>query len=188
MIAVSDANPPIYIKKPLFKKDNEKDSDALLMKLINSTTIPKPQKEKVLLALSDAPNSSSKITSIFEKNLGHKVNKIVPFLSSSSSSTVSTAAPSTIPGAASSSSSAQSTSLQDTTTQPHNTIKRTDLTISQWKTQKRAFLVDQLETHRGVSLTREQKMGGKDKDGKKIKKMTIPELADMIIKIDKITE
>ena len=83
---------------------------------------------------------------------------------------MSTAAPSTIPGAASSSSSAQSTSPQDTTTQPHNTIKRTDLSISQWKKQKRAFLVDQLETHRGVSLTKEQKGGGKNKDGKKIKK------------------
>ena len=82
------------IKKLLFKKDNEKDTDALLMKLINSTTIPKPQIEKVLLALGDAPNLSSKIISIIEKNLGHKVNKIVPLLSSSSSSTASTAAPS----------------------------------------------------------------------------------------------
>ena len=163
------------IKKLLIKKDNEKDANALLRKLINSTTISKPQKEKVLLALTDAPESSSKIISLIEKNLGHKVNKIVPFLSSSSSSTVSTAAPSTIPGAASSSSSAQSTSPQDTTTQPHNTIKRTDLSISQWKKQKRAFLVDQLETHRSVSLTREQK---------KDEKITKAELAAMIIKIE----
>ena len=184
MLALTDANPPMDIKKLLFKKDNEKDTNALLMKLINSTTIPKPQKEKVLLALGDAPNSSSKIISIIEKNLGHKVNKIVPFLSSSSSSTVSTAAPSTIPGAASSSSSAQSTSPQDTTTQPHNTIKRTDLTISQWRNQIKSFLVDQLETHRGVILTREQKMGGIDKDGNKIKKLTNIEIADMIIEID----
>ena len=94
MLALTDANPPMDIKKLLFKKDNEKDTNALLMKLINSTTIPKPQKEKVLLALTDAPDSSSKIISIIEKNLGHKVNKIVPFLSSSSSSTASTAAPS----------------------------------------------------------------------------------------------
>ena len=77
---------------------------------------------------------------------------------------------------------------RDTTTQPHNTIKRTDLSISQQKRQKRAFLVDQLETHRGVSLTKEQKGGGKNKYGKKINKLTIPELADMIIKIDKIVE
>ena len=79
MLALTDANPPIDIKKLLFKKDNEKDTNALLMKLIKSTTIPKPQKEKVLLALSDAPGSSSKTISIIEKNLGHKVNKIVQF-------------------------------------------------------------------------------------------------------------
>ena len=98
---------------------------------------------------------------------------------------MSTAAPSTIPGAASSSSSsAQSTSLQDTTTQPHNTIKRTDLSISQWKTQKRAFLVDQLETHRGVRLTTAQLKGGKDENGKIIKKLTNPEIANLIIEID----
>ena len=101
LLALTDANPPMDIKKLLFKKDNEKDTNALLMKLIKSTTIKQPQKEKVLLALGDAPNLSSKIISIIEKSLGHKVNKIVPFLSSSSSSTASTAAPSTKPGAAS---------------------------------------------------------------------------------------
>ena len=74
------------------------------MKLIKSTTIPQPQKDKVLLALPDTPHSSNKIIKIIEKSLGHKVTKIVPFLSSSSSSTASTAAPSTKPGAASSSS------------------------------------------------------------------------------------
>ena len=67
MLALTDANPPMDIKKLLFKNDNEKDTNALLMKLIKSTTIPKPQKEKVLLALSDAPNSSSNIKSIIEK-------------------------------------------------------------------------------------------------------------------------
>ena len=47
LLALTDANPPMDIKKLLFKKDNEKDTNALLMKLINSTTIPKPQKEKI---------------------------------------------------------------------------------------------------------------------------------------------
>ena len=70
MFALTDANPPMDIKKLLFKKDNEKDTNALLMKLIKSTTIPKPQKEKVLHALSDAPGSSSKIISIIEKKMG----------------------------------------------------------------------------------------------------------------------
>ena len=97
---------------------------------------------------------------------------------------MSTAAPSTIPGAASSSSSAQSTSPQDTTTQPHNTIKRTDLTISQWRNQTKAFLIDQLETHRGVRLTTLQLKGGKDENGKTIKKLTNTQIADMIIEID----
>ena len=67
MLALTDANPPMDIKKLLIKKDNEKDANALLMKLINSTTISKPQKEKVLLALTDASESSSKIISLIEK-------------------------------------------------------------------------------------------------------------------------
>ena len=46
----------------------------------------------------------------------------------------------------------------------------TGLTKSQWEKQNIATLVDQLETHRGVSLTKEQKGGGKNKDGEKIKK------------------
>ena len=49
LLALTDANPPMDIKKLLFKKDNEKDTNALLMKLINSTTIPKPQKKKYCL-------------------------------------------------------------------------------------------------------------------------------------------
>ncbi len=63
------------IKKLLFKKDNEKDPNALLMKLIKSTTIPQPQKETVLLALSDTPHSSNKIMSIIEKILVIKLIK-----------------------------------------------------------------------------------------------------------------
>ena len=132
------------IKKLLFKKDNEKYINALLMKLINSTTITKPQKEQVLLALGDAPNSSSKIISIIEKNLGNKVNKIVPFLSSSSSSTASTAAPSSSSKTVQSKSSSNKTVIKDSitkkTTQKHDTDKRTDLSVSQWKKQKKLFL------------------------------------------------
>ena len=75
MLALTDADPSMNIKKLLFKKDNEKDTNALLMKLIKSTNIKQPQKEKVLLALSDAPNSSSKIISIIEKNLVIKLIK-----------------------------------------------------------------------------------------------------------------
>ena len=131
------------------------------MKLIKSTTIPKPQKEKVLLALSDAPNSSSKIISTFEKNLGHKVNKIVPFLSSSSSSTASTAAPSsssskTVQSKSSSNKTVIKDSITKKTIQKHDTDKRTDLSISQWKKQNKTFLVNQLEK-RGVTLTTAQK-------------------------------
>ena len=48
MRALTDANPPMDIKKLLFKKDNEKDPNALLMKLIKSTTIPQPQKRQSL--------------------------------------------------------------------------------------------------------------------------------------------
>ncbi len=162
------------IDKLLFKKDNEKDTNALLMKLINSTTIPKPQKEKVLLALTDAPDSSSKIISLIEKNLGHKVNKIVPFLSSSSSSTASTTAPSSSSSKTSQSkSSSNKTVIKDSitkkTTQKHDTAKITDLTKSQWKKQNIATLVDQLR-HRGVTITPEQLKGGKDENGKKMKK------------------
>ena len=98
------------IPKTIFKKDSEE----LLRQLIKSTTIPQPQKEKVLLALTDTPDSSNKIISLIGKNLGHKVNKIVPFLSSSSSSTASTAAPSTKPGAASSSSSSAQSDTKQT--------------------------------------------------------------------------
>ena len=116
LFALTDANPPMDIKKLLFKKDNEKDTNALLMKLIKSTNIKQPQKEKVLLALGDAPNLSSKIISIIEKNLGHKVNKIVPFLSSSSSSTASTAAPS-------SSSSSSSKTVQSKSSSKNTVIK-----------------------------------------------------------------
>ena len=182
MLALTDADPSMNIKKTLFKTDTEKDPNALLMKLIKSTPIPGPEKEKVMLALTNSPHSSNKIINIIEKNLGQKVTKIVPFLARQTSS--SSLSPSSNKAVIKDTKN----SPRDTTTQPHNTIKRTDLSISQWKKQKRAFLVDQLETHRGVSLTKEQKGGGKNKDGKKIKKLTIPELADMIIKIDKITE
>ena len=169
------------IKKLLFKKDNEKDTNALLMKLIKSTTIKQPQKEKVLLALGDAPNLSSKIISIIEKNLGHKVNKIVPFLSSSSSSTASTAAPSTKPrsssslsskpGAASSSSSTSAQSdikhVKKKDSKKHDTVKETGK-IKWWRNKNKAFLVNQLQ-HRGVRLTTAQLKGGKDENGKTIK-------------------
>ena len=46
LLALTDANHPMDIKKLLFKRDNEKNTNALLMKLIKSTTIPKPEKEK----------------------------------------------------------------------------------------------------------------------------------------------
>ena len=120
MLALTDANPPMDIKKLLFKKDNEKDTNALLIKLINSTTIPKPQKEKVLIALTDAPDSSSKIISLIEKNLGHKVNKIVPFLSSSSSSTASTAAPSSSSSKTAQSKSSSNKCVKNDSTKKNN--------------------------------------------------------------------
>ena len=63
------------IKKLLFKKDNEKDPNALLMKLIKSTNIPQHQKEKAQLALTDTPNSSSKILNLIEKVLVIKLIK-----------------------------------------------------------------------------------------------------------------
>ena len=59
----------------------------------------------------------------------------------------------------------------------------TDLTKSQWKNQNIATLVDQLR-HRGVTITPEQLKGGKDENGKKMKKITRSELAEMIIKIE----
>ena len=74
LLALTDANPPMDIKKLLFKKDNEKDPNALLMKLIKSTTIPQPQKDEVLLALTDTPHSSNKIIKN-EKNLIIKLLK-----------------------------------------------------------------------------------------------------------------
>ena len=136
-------------------------------------------------------NLSSKIVSIIEKNIGHKVNKIVPFLSSSSSSTASTAAPSTKPGAASSSSSTKTTqstsSSKKKTTQKHDTEKITGLTISRWKSKNKTFLVTQLR-HRGVTITTEQLKGGIDENGEKIEKIKNLEMADMIIKIDGLTE
>ena len=56
------------------------------------------------------------------------------------------------------------------------------------KKQNRTFLIDQLESHHGIILTKEQKMGGIDKDGKKIKTMTNVKLADMMIEVLKIPE
>ena len=188
MLALTDADPSMNIKKTLFKKDSEE----LLRQYIKSTTIPQPQKEKVLLALSDTPHSSNKIISIIEKNLGHKVNKTVPFLSSSSSSTASTAAPSTKPGAASSSSSSTQSDTKQTTTnvikkdsKKHDTVKKTGK-ITWWRGKNKTFLVNQLE-HRGIRLTKEQVKGGIDENGETIK-MTNLELADMIIEIDNVTE
>ena len=159
------------------------------MKLINSTTIPKPQKEKVLLALGDVPNSSSIIISMIEKKLGHKVNKIVPFLTSSSSSTASTAAPSSSSSSKSvkSKSSSNKTVIKDSitkkTTQKHDTGKITDLTKSQWRKQNITTLVDQLR-HRGETITPEQLKCRTDENGKKMKKITRLELAEMLIKIE----
>ncbi len=63
----------------------------------------------------------------------------------------------------------------------------TDLTKSQWKTQNIATLVDQLR-HRGVYLTTVQLKGGTDENGKKMKKMTRAEMADMIIEKDNVTK
>ena len=65
MLALTDANPSMNISKTIFKKDSEE----LLRQLIKSTTIPKPEKEKVLLALTNTPHSSNKIISIIEKIL-----------------------------------------------------------------------------------------------------------------------
>ena len=125
MLALTDSNPPMNIRKTIAKKDSEE----LLRQLIKSTAIPQPQKEKALLALTDTPHSSSKIINIIEKSSGHKVNDIVPFLSSSSSSTASTAAPSSSTAAPSSSSSSRKTVIKDTKTnhqkiqQSHNIIQ-----------------------------------------------------------------
>ena len=112
LLALTDANPSMNISKTILKKDSEE----LLRQLIKSTTIPKPEKEKVLLDLTNNPHSSNKIINIIEKSLGHKVTKIVPFLSqpSSPSSSASTAAPSSSSGAASSSAPAQSDTKQKT--------------------------------------------------------------------------
>ena len=63
----------------------------------------------------------------------------------------------------------------------------TDLTKSQWKKQNIVTLIDQLR-HRGVTITPEQLKGGTDENGEKIKKMTRPVLAEMIIKIEFDTE
>ena len=57
MLALTDANPSMNISKTILKKDSEE----LLRQLIKSTTIPKPEKEKVLLALTNNPHSSNKI-------------------------------------------------------------------------------------------------------------------------------
>ncbi len=73
------------IRKTIFKKDSE----ALLRQLIKSTTIPKQEKEKVLLALTNTSHSSNNILSIIENHLGHKVSDIVPFLSQPASSSSS---------------------------------------------------------------------------------------------------
>ena len=68
--------------------------------------------------------------------------------------------------------------------------KKTDGSISYWKNRNRTFLIDQLETHNGVILTKEkeQKMGGRDKYWKKIKNITNCQLADMLIEVLKITK
>ena len=59
--------------------------------------------------------------------------------------------------------------------------------INWWRGKNKAFLVNQLQ-HRGVRLTTAQLKGGKDKNGKTIKKLTKLEMADMIIEIDNVTE
>ena len=87
------------IRKTLFKKDSE----ALLRQLIKSTTIPKQEKEQVLLALTNTPHSSNKILNIIENHLGHKVSDIVPFLSEPASSSSSASKPKQQEGEASSS-------------------------------------------------------------------------------------
>ena len=146
------------IKKTLFKKDPE----ALLMKLIKSTTIPKPEKEKVILALTNTPQSSNQIISIIEKSLGHTVIEIVPFLSKP----------------AASSSSAQSDTKQtaknvikDSTTKQkspnHDTDKKSGH-IKWWRGRNKTLLVNQLEK-RGIRLTKEQVKGGIDENGETIK-------------------
>ena len=52
----------------------------------------------------------------------------------------------------------------------HIIQKNTAMSRSFGKKQNRTFLIDQLESHHGIILTKEQKKGGIDKYGKKIKK------------------
>ena len=66
---MTDANPSMNIKKTLFKKDNEKDPEALLKKLIISTTLPEPEKEKAMLALANTPHTSNTIINIIETKI-----------------------------------------------------------------------------------------------------------------------
>ena len=75
LLALTYAKPSLNIRKSLFKNGNEKDAEALLKRLIKSTTIPKPEKEKVMLALTNTPHSSNKIINIIEKNLVIKLLK-----------------------------------------------------------------------------------------------------------------
>ena len=51
--------------------------------------------------------------------------------------------------------------IKDTTKQKtaHNTLKETNRTRSFWKNAGMGFLIEQLETHYGVRLTKEQKTG-----------------------------
>ena len=89
MLDLTNAKPSMNIRKSLFKKENENDSEALLKRLIKSTTIPKSEKEKVLLALTNAEHSSNQIINKIEKKLGHKVHDLIPFLSQPTSSSSS---------------------------------------------------------------------------------------------------
>ena len=84
LLALTDAKPSMNIRKTLFKKDSE----ALLRQLIKSTTIPKQEKEKVLLALTNTSHSSNNTLNTIENHLGHKVSDIVPFLSQPASSSL----------------------------------------------------------------------------------------------------
>ena len=162
--------------------------------MIKSATIPKQEKEKVLLALTNTSHSSNKILHIIENHLGHKVSDIVPFLSEPASSSSSSASkPKQQEGEASSSKKSvikgsktnkKSTDVE-TKNPPHNTKQNTTMSRSFWKKQNRTFLIDQLESHHGIILTKEQKMGGIDKDGKKFffKKKTNDKLSDMMIEV-----
>ena len=115
--------------------------------MIKSTTIPKQEKEKVLLALTNTSHPSNNVLNIIENHLGHKVSDIVPFLSEPASSSSSASKPKQQEGVASSSkksvikdSKTNKKSTDDATKNlPHNTNKNTTMRRSFWKKTKQDF-------------------------------------------------